>query len=189
MFNRIQRGKRKSSLRGYEEFLNCLNNEDNINFSSFIRPFKALQRNYELLAWKRRPLCYSITYKSAPDILYIAFGKKDKCKGDATRYFRDNMHPAFIEKGWYKMHLEARAIRRPEFDIYYREKKVPVAELLKLGVTVPCAICGEGNFGRTEYDYKQCFTIEGEGDLNIFTKGFIVCKKCHDKYLANTENN
>lgn len=181
-----QRGERKSSLRGYEEFLGVLNDEDSLNFSSFIEPFYEIKKGYELIAKKKRPLCYSITYKSVPDILYIAFGTKDRCKGEATKYFRDNFHPAFVNNGWRRLHTEARAIRQPNFDQYYIEKKVPVYELLSLGVTVPCAICGEGNFGINEYNYKQCFAIEGEGDLNVFTKGYIVCKKCHDRYLAAT---
>ena len=180
---KIQRGNRRSSLKDYKDFLQSF---DELDLSSFVEPFVELRQDYEKL-WETRkpkpPKCYSVTYKSVPDVLYIAFGTKDKCKGEATKYFRDNFHPAFVGKGWKKLHTEARAIRQPSFDQYYMEKKIPIDALMTLGVRIPCCICGEGDFGSTELEYKQCFIVEGEGDLNIFTKGLLLCKRCHDKHL------
>lgn len=176
----IQRGNRKSSLRGYEEFLDSF---DEIDLNTFIQPFFQLKRDYTRIRQKRLPKCYSITYKGIPDILYIAFGEKDKCKSEATKYFRDNFHPAFVEKEWKKCHTNARAIRHPDFDQYYKEKKIPIEALMSLDVRIPCCVCGKGSFGADELKYKQCFVIEGEGDLNVFTKGLLVCKDCFNKYV------
>lgn len=176
----VQRGNRKSSLRGYEEFLDSF---DNIDLDSFIKPFFQLQEDYIKIGRKRLPKCHSITYKGIPDILYIAFGEKDKCKSEATKYFRDNFHPAFMGNNWRKCHTDARAIRRPNFDKYYKEKKIPIEALMTLDVRIPCCICGKGDFGLTELEYKQCFVVEGEGDLNVFTKGLLVCKECFNKYI------
>lgn len=175
--------QRKSSLRGYNEFLSILNEEDSIDFSSFINPYIELENNYKTLAQKRQPKCYTITYKSVPDALYVAFGTKDKCKGEATKFFRDNFHPAFMGKAWKKLHPEARAIRQPQLDKYYKEKKVPIPEVMKLGATFPCSICGKENFTLKDYENKRCFLVEGEGDTNPFTSGYVVCHNCYKKYI------
>lgn len=175
----VKRGDRKSSLRGYEEFLDSF---DNIDFSSFVKPFYEIQEGYNNIAKKRRPKCYSITYKNVPDILYVAFGDKDKCKSEATKYFRDNFHPAFTGSDWKRCHTEARAIRQPAFDKYYEDKKIPIVALLSLGVSIPCCICGKENFTMKDYNNKRCFIVEDEGDLNVFTKGYVLCYTCFNKH-------
>ena len=182
MDNNISRGKRKSSLRGYEEFLECF---DEIDFSSFINPYFKIEESYNNIAKKHRPKCYVITYRNVPDIMYIAFGTKDQCKGEATKYFRDNFHPAFVENGWRRLHTEARAIREPVLDNFYKEKKVPIPEVMHLGATFPCCICGKGNFDLDDYKKKRCFVVEGEGDINVFTKGYLLCYDCYKKYMQN----
>lgn len=183
MDNEIQRGERKSSLRGYEEFLSILNQEDDIDFSTFIDPYIEIKQNYEHIAKKRLPKCFSVTYRTVPDALYISFGTKDKCKGEATKFFRDNFHPAFMGTDWKKQHTEARAIRQPQLDKYFKEKKVPIPEVMKLGATFPCSICGKENFTLKDYENKRCFIVEGEGDVNPFTLGHIVCYNCYKKYI------
>ena len=175
--------RRKSSLRGYDEFVSILNQEDDIDFSAFINPYIEIEKDYQELAQKKRPKCYTITYKSVPNALYIAFGTKDKCKGEATKFFRDNFHPAFMGNSWRKLHPEARAIRQPQLDKYYKEKKVPIPEVMKLGATFPCSICGKENFTLKDYEDKRCFLVEGEGDVNLFTSGHIVCYNCYKKYI------
>lgn len=176
----IQRGNRKSSLVGYEEFLDSF---ENIDFDTFVDPFQEIKNEYNVIVQRRKPKCYSITYRNIPDILYIAFGEKDKCKGEATKYFRDNFHPLFTGRQWERCHIEARAIRQPALDKYSDDKKVPISALLSLGVSIPCCICKEGNFNMDDYRYGKCFVVEDEGDLNVFTKGYLLCPKCfHEHY-------
>ena len=143
--DKIQRGNRKSSLKGYEDFAE---DRDEINYQYFIMPFHNLKRYYYGIINRRhpKPKCYAITYRNVPDIIYIAFGEKDKCKSEATKYFRDNFHPAFAGNAWRKCHIEARAIRHPEFDQYIKEKRVPILDIMTLGITFPCSICGKDNF-------------------------------------------
>lgn len=193
MSEEVRRGSRKSSLRSYEEFLGVLQGTDDINYESFVKPYVDIKEGYEncnkllLRREQKKFRCWVITFKTVPDVLYVAFGDKDKCKGEATKYFRDNYHPAFLDKSWKSCYTEARAIRHAELDKYYVEKKVPIPEIMKLGASFPCSICGKENFTLKEYEGKRCYIVEGEGDVNTFTKGYVLCYNCYKNYLSSIE--
>ena len=104
MAKKVVREHRKSSLRGYEEFLNSF--DDDIDFSTFIDPYTQIQEEYYEIAKKRLPKCYKITYRTVPDAFFIAFDTKDRAKSKATKFFRDNFHPAFMGNSWKKLHTE-----------------------------------------------------------------------------------
>lgn len=131
---------------------------------------------------------YIVRYSNAPELFFITFtSNRYKAKGNATKFFRDNMHPLFIEGQWRHQHVNARACLHPDFDKYNEEMKVPIPELMKINLSFPCSICGKGNFKYKDYEYKACFIIEGEGDLNPFTKGYCVCRDCFNKYYKESK--
>ena len=131
----------------------------------------------------KKPLrAYTVTFKDDPSLFYIAFTEnRYKAKGKATMYFRDViMHPDFIGKEWKKKFLLCRYKSRPELD-QYAETKVPIPEVLKLGVTIPCSFCGKHYFTLDDYEKKRCFIVEGEGDINCFTRNLLACYDCYKK--------
>ena len=137
---------------------------------------------------KRVRKAYIVQYDNAPELFFITFtSNRYKAKGNATKFFRDNLHPLFIEGQWRHQHLHARTRLHPEFDKYNDEMKVPIPELMKIGLAFPCSVCGKGNFKTVDYENKGCFIIEGEGDLNPFTKGYCLCRDCYNKYYKTSE--
>ena len=173
--------KRKSGLPKWEDPFE----QEFSDLSEFIDPYLDFSREFEnvLYAFKKRtlPKCYIVKYTNAPELFFITFQHdRYKAKGAATKFFRDNMHPLFVEGQWRHEHLCARAKKFPPFDRYAEEGKVPVTELMRIGLTFPCSICGEGNFDFYANKYKQCCIVEGEGDLNPFTKGFCLFKNCFE---------
>ena len=78
-----------------------------------------------------------------------------------------------------------RALRIKELDEYgLKGEIVPIPALLKAtGISLPCSVCGKGKFEYSDYIDGKCFIIEGEGNLNPYTKGYILCYDCYQKYL------
>lgn len=159
----------------------------NLDFSEFLTPYSELQKEYKriLTKSKSKGIAFKVIFKEIPDIVYISFSKtKAKARADATRYFRTTMHPMFIGKDYEHQYLNSKAFRISEFDKFSEEGKVPIPQLMEnLGATFPCSICGHGNFNLQDYKTHRCYLVEGEGDLNPFTKGYILCYSCYNKYI------
>lgn len=178
---------RKSGLRN--PFLAI----EELDFSSFIEPYTNFKEDYarSLYAIKKRErvVPYKVTFVDDKSLIFIAFEQnKDKAKGTAVKYFRDNFHPDFMGSDWKKRYNKARAVVVPQFSPYIKTKKIPIPELMTLGISFPCTSCGEQDFKLEDYENKRCFIVEGEGDLNEFTSGFILCYNCYRQYLKNTLN-
>lgn len=72
---------------------------------------------------------------------------------------------------------ETQVKRIPELDKYSEEKKVPIAELLKIKFTFNCCVCDKP-ISLKEYKKDKAFVIEGEGDAVPFAKGKLICEEC-----------
>ena len=182
---------RKSTLKSQEEFLF---GEDSLDFSMFIDPYLEIKNEYEAfcvpILKKERKRAYSVVYNNIKGLLFIAFvTNRYKAKGEATKYFRDNMHPDFTEGKWRKEHMHARARLVPEFDEYATSGLVPIPALMEKGASFPCSACGKDNFKYEDYKGKRCFIVEGEGNLNRFTKGYVLCYNCWKRYSGQSSEN
>ena len=70
----------------------------------------------------------------------------------------------------------------PPFDKYASDGKVPIPELMRyFNISFPCSFCGQHDFTLQSYEARTCHIIEGEGDLNVFTRGYIACNDCFKK--------
>lgn len=172
----MQRSSKRKSLFSLED----------LDFTEFLKPYENFQKEYEEIIKKNSLKAYKVTFKGHDDLIYFTFAKnKDKAKGEATKFFKENFHPAFMGRGWRNEHLNSRGVRIPELDKYARERKVPIPELMKyLKVSFHCSLCGKETFNYKDYENKRCFIIEGEGDLNEKTKGYILCYNCYKKYVC-----
>lgn len=126
---------------------------------------------------------YKVLYRDNPKLLYFTFAEtRELAATKAFYYFRNSGYPEFIGK--YDEYFEGRGYRVQELDKFSAEGKVPIPNLMQhLGVTFPCSNCGEHDFSYNDYKKGECYIIEGDGDLNEFTKGFILCHKCYKKYI------
>ena len=135
-----------------------------------------------LLKNKEVKCAYLIRFKNCPKEFFISFqtpNTRDTGKWEACKYFASINHPV-IGEGSYS---SARRTRVPQLDKYADTGKVPVAELLKLGASFKCGICGHGLFNYDDLLKNRCMIAEGEGELNKFTKDILVCNDCKRKYL------
>lgn len=134
---------------------------------------------------KNSPKAYRIVFLDYPDLIFFNFSKeRNPVKWAAYKYFREQMHPAFTRDSSNFKEMRVRTYRVPEFDKYFKEEKIPIPELMeKQDIIFKCSICGKGNFTYESYKNKGCFILEGEGDLNDFTKGYVLCHQCYQKYL------
>ena len=183
--------KRKSGLRDPFSAI-----QDTLDFTEYLEPYEDFRKEYTDTLYlirnrinKKR--AYVVTYTDDPTLFYVAFeANRYKAKGAATKYFRDNYHPDFSGNKWcLEKFTKARAHSFPPFNKYADECKVPIPELMRyFDISFPCSFCGKHNFTLQSHEAKTCHIIEGEGDLNIFTKGFIICNDCYKKlqesYLA-----
>lgn len=189
-----ERPPRESGLRYPREFLSI--KDDFSDYSEFIKPYLKIKEEYRKMLSKRKFLkalpdkkekalkAFKVTFIDIPDALYVSFAHdKDKAVQEACHYFKDNFHPCFMGQAGHHVMLQGRGIRVPDFDKYAYLGKVPIIELFSLDVTFPCKMCGEHSFTKEDLDNKKCYVIEGEGDLNKFTSGVIVCRECFNKYF------
>ena len=175
----------------------------NLNLSAYINPkpkktkekedsdtYKKLEKEYRLLMEKKikkEHRAFRVIYKEHPDLLVVCFAKsRASAKWKSAKYFKSTFHPFFAK--WQdadtKM-LEGLAYRIPELDEWgLKGEKVPIPDLLHaLDITLPCSVCGRHHFNYSDYENRECFIVEGEGDLNPFTKGYILCYECYRKYI------
>lgn len=157
-----------------------------MDFSNLLDEYQEVQESYKEILKKAnsKGKAYKITFTDQPDLLYFTYAKtRNKAKSNAVIFFRENFYPSFMDKG-YEEYKKARTTRIPELDEFSDTGKVPIPKLMKyLGITFPCSSCGEDNFTLSDYEKGRCFIVEDEGDLNEFTKGYILCYNCHKKYF------
>jgi len=149
--------------------------------------FADFKRSYEKLLYKAQhsKKAYKITFKHEPDLIYVAFTTtKSKGRWQAVKYFQQCFHPSFTTKTQCSNLSQSRASHVSELDKYAMLGKAPIPELMKaLNVSFPCSVCGKHKFDYSDYEIGRCFIVEGEGDLNPFTDGYILCYDCYRKYL------
>ena len=175
---------------------------NNLNLSEYTNPekvkakqekeenYKSFQKEYERLLHRevrREDKAYRVVYKNHPDLLFVAFAQdREKAKYQSARYFKSAYHPFFTGEDYRKEMLKSHAYRCQELDKYAFEGTIPISELLKvLQISMPCSVCGKDHFDYSDYDIGRCFIVEGEGNLNPFTRGYILCYDCHKKYIQN----
>lgn len=184
-----QVNKRKSSVR------DLLDYNDGIDLSEFTKPYEELKKDYSRALYfvKKKEVgqAYIVTFTDDPNLFFIAFApckKRDKVRYAAIKYFHLQNHPDFITRsqtnGKYKY---ARRHRCPDFDRYADEKIVPVSEIMRIGVPIPCCYCRQHQFTYEDYLAKRCYALEDEGNLNVFTKGIILCRNCYEKLFGREE--
>ncbi len=171
---------------------------NNLNLSPFLESekeeekksdtYKGIQKEYERILHKeiqRENRAYRVVFKNHPDLLYIAFcGNRGSAKYQASRYFKSIFHPFFTGEDYSTEMLQCRAYRVQELDKYALKGTIPIPELLKATDTsMACSVCGKDHFDYLDCEKGRCFIIEGEGDLNPFTKGYILCYDCYRKYI------
>lgn len=127
---------------------------------------------------------YLITFPEYPDLFFINFNKSKESAGyQAHKYFENSYHPAFPKNHSFAS-IKTKSKRLPQFDKYYNEEKIPIPELMKeLNMTFHCSVCGKGNYNYKSYKDKRCYIVEGEGDSNPFTQGYILCYQCYHRFL------
>lgn len=171
---------------------------NNLNLSDYIEPkkeikkakrdtYKDLEDEYKRILNKeirKENKAYRIVYKDHSDLLYIAFkSNRASAKHESARYFQSILNPFFTGDDYRKQMLYSRAYRVQELD-KYASKGIPIPELLRvLDITMPCSVCGKDHFSYSDYQQEKCFIIEGEGNMNPFTRGYILCHDCYKKYI------
>lgn len=134
---------------------------------------------------KNKKLAYIVYFKNCPTEFFIAFQpckKRDTGRYQACKYFQAIGHPVIGVN--HESYYRSTDRRIPAFDRYADSGRVPVWELLRLGVAYHCARCNKGPFFYEDYKNNKCFAIEDEGNLNPFTKGIIVCPECKRIYYS-----
>ena len=175
---------------------------NNLNLSAFLEDkekekikkedtYRKLQKEYETMLSKRvkrEHRAYRIKFKNHPDLLYIGFGSyRGTVIWQAVSYFHDCFHPFFSTDEDCRREMgNARAYRVQELDKHGLSGFVPIPDLLRvLDVSMACSVCKKGKFKYSDYLDNNCYIIEGEGNLNPFTKGYILCHDCYKKYIKN----
>lgn len=163
-----------------------------INLAEFLDPYEEIAKAYNDLYFikkQREKQAYLVTFADDPSIIFVSFAthkERSKARYEAVRYFKNSFHPHFmggddIAKDRF---INSRLLRYPQFDKYAKEGRVPITELFKLGIRIPCCNCGKGSFNQALLNLKQCYILEGEGNLNGFTKGILLCKACYDNLMG-----
>ena len=173
---------------------------DNLNLSIYTEPtkkdtkqknkdsYKGLQKEYERILHKevqRNHRAYRVIFDDHPDLLYIAFcGNRGSAKWQASKYFKKCFHPFFTGANADKEMLKCHAYRIQELDKYGLKGIIPIPDLLRaLDISLPCSVCGKDHFDYSDYINGRCFIVEGEGNLNPFTQGYLLCYDCHRNYV------
>lgn len=141
------------------------------------------QKSYEtLLKERKRKQAYLVFFKDRPNLFYISFQlyeKRHVSRLVASKYFKK----IFNDRPLNQYYWSAQRRRIPIFDKYRDTERVPIQELMKAGATFSCSTCGLGKYTYTDIENKKCFVIEGEGNINPFTSGMIVCSDCRRKFF------
>lgn len=157
--------------------------------------YSSFESEYEKLSSVQRkkrkePVAYLVWFKDRPELNYISFQvetnkridrARDRARAEANKYLR-NTYPEFTAKqSYYDIYMMSRGRRMPQFDKYYATKRVPIKELMKVGFTYSCAFCHEHKFSIEDYENHRCFIMDGDGAINPFTQGVLLCYNCYKK--------
>ena len=127
-------------------------------------------------------LAFLVTFRNMPEYTWFTFAKgtgqaKNRGHGQAKKYyFPDCTHSQSPLKL-----PDARVKRVYELDKYALAKKVPVAELMKIGFSFTCGICHKPMLSYKDLENGLCTVLEGEGDAIDFASGMVICKECASK--------
>jgi hypothetical protein len=171
----------------------------NLNLTPYLEPkqkkekdkdtLQELKGKYEKILKKnikKQYKAFRVVFRNHPDLTFIAFcEKKSTAVGRATTYFHESFHPFFSNSEDYTNEMKTgRAYRVQELDKYGLSGLVPIPELLRvLDLSMPCSVCRKHNFSYSDYINNNCYIIEGEGNLNPYTKGYLLCHDCYKKYI------
>ena len=160
----------------------------NLDLSIFTEGYKDIQEEYKKFLCKTKGIgekAYRITYKDQPDIFCVVFVEnKNKAKSAGYKYFKDSFHPYFTCNSYFHISKNCRMKRCPDLDKYWKTGKIPIPDLLKAtGRKLPCSVCGKDHFDYSDYEIGRCFVLEGEGSINSFIDGYILCYECYRKYI------
>ena len=136
---------------------------------------------------KSQKKAYLTAFKDHPELAVVVFSEnRAAARWTGCKYFKEECHPDFLKRNDYQWELYHTVTKRtPEFDKYLKEEKVPVAELMRvLNASFNCSVCGKHSFKFEDYVNGRCFILEGEGDLNNFTKGLVLCYSCYRKIIG-----
>ena len=128
---------------------------------------------------------YLVTVEGHPEYMYISFARdRNKAESDALHYIRDRFYPLEKISRCSITFQDLKGKRAPEFDKFKASGKIPISALMKSGINFSCSCCGNYLFNYDSLKTKQCFIIEGEGEINPFTQGIVVCYSCYKKYFC-----
>ena len=129
------------------------------------------------------PGAYLIRFTHEPSAFFITFQTfqtRDTGKWEACKYFHSIGHPTI----GLDCYSKARRKRIPQFDKYRDTGKIPIEEIMSLGASFRCGICGNHTFTYEDLKRKRCFIVRGEGEINPFTDGMVICNECRRKYFS-----
>ena len=153
---------------------------DDKSIEDFHQGYSKIYKDYI----KRTTLdAYVIQFIDEPTAFFITFQTfktRDTGKWEACKYFFYAGHPRIGLDSYNK----ARRRRIPEFDKYSKEGKVPVEQIMKMGASYSCGICGNHLFTYEDIQKGKCHIVKGEGDTNQFTSGIVICNNCRRKYFS-----
>lgn len=172
---------RKSGLR--KPVVKKYYTDDEIEYLLQQEELDNLKKDYATLLRERKSKkAYMVFFKDRPTLFYISFQiyeKRHVSRLVASKYFK-NMYQ---DRPLNQYYWASQRKRVPAFDKYSGTEKVPIEELLKAGAVYTCSTCGIGHYSYEDVKNGNCFIIEGEGDVNPFTSGMLVCKECRKKFF------
>lgn len=129
--------------------------------------------------------CFLVKFREHPQYFWYSFAEnRNKAEADGVRNIRELYYPLDTPSSCPVQITETRGYRAPEFDEYKVTGKIPITALMKSGVSFTCSCCNKFKFTHEDLLLKRCFIIEGEGDLNPYTLGTVVCYDCYKKYYC-----
>lgn len=196
MQKRVKKPQRVSGLKRLNPELRTqptpINTDIDLTEFSTYESFEEEYERISSLQRKKRkePVAYLVWFKDRPELNYISFQvetniridrARDRARAEANRYLRAT-YPEFTSKqNYYDIYMMSRGKRIPQFDKYYKTKRVPIRELLKIGFEYSCTFCHKDKFNNSDYENGRCFIVEDEMFLNPFTTGIILCYNCYKK--------
>ena len=177
-------------LREFHTPLPDMNIDEGGGYSTFEAEYdklSAIQRKK-----RKEPVAYLVWFKDRPELNYISFQvetnrkidrARDRARAEANKYLRETFPEFTAKQNYYDIYMMSRGKRIPQFDKYYQTKRIPIKELMKAGFTYSCAYCHKDKFGIEDYENNRCFIMEGDGFVNPFTQGVILCYNCYKKLL------
>ena len=143
---------------------------------------------HDLYAEIHKPVktkCFLVKFKEHPQYFWYVFAEnRNKAEASAVKQIREKYYPLDTPASCPIQITESRGYRAPEFDEYKVTGKIPITALMKNGVSFSCSCCNKFKFTYDDLLLKKCFIIEGEGDINSYTLGTVVCFDCYKRYYC-----